>query len=120
MGFFEDSIVKAKDIINTAGEKGGEILSVQKLKIESAKIEAQIAKDFETLGRVVYSNVQSGVEPNDGISGIIETLTEKQAALASVNKKIADQKGFAICEACGKTNEIDAVFCSHCGASLHK
>lgn len=120
MGFFEDTFVKAKDMFETVGDKGSEILSVQKLKIEAAKLNSQICKNFETLGRVVYCNIQNGCEADDGTEGLVDSIDTQESALEYINKKIADEKGLVVCEGCGANNPVDSLYCSKCGSALHE
>lgn len=118
MGFFEDTFIKAKDVFETVGEKGGELISVQKLKIEAAKAESQISKNYATLGRVVYSNLKNGCAAGDGCDALVQAIDDDLAALETIQKKIADEKGLTFCPSCGDSNPNDAVYCSKCGAKL--
>ncbi len=119
MGFIEDTFVKAKDVFTSVGEKGSELLSVQKLKIEAAKKESQLSKNYATLGRVVYSNLKNGCEAGDGCAALVQTIDDNLAALTAIRKQIADQKGMVLCPECGDSNPNDSVYCSKCGAKLH-
>ena len=118
MGFFEDTFIKAKDVFETVGEKGGELLSVQKLKIEAAKAESQLSKNYATLGRVVYSNLKSGCDAGDGCDALVQAIDDDFATLETVKRQIADQKGMVVCSDCGDSNPNDALYCAKCGARL--
>ena len=120
MGILEETIVKAKDFAETVGEKGGELFNVQKMKIEAARINSQLSKEYEALGRVVYESIINKTDLADGTSTFVDEIAAKKSALADVNSKIAEQKGMAVCSECKTANAADAAFCSKCGKAISK
>lgn len=118
MGVFEDTIVKAKDVVDTAAKKSGDFISLQKLKIDAAKLNSLISKDYETLGRIVYSNMKSGAELDDGTDEIVASVKRHRAQLAELEKQISENKGTVLCADCGHANPSDCTFCGKCGTRL--
>ncbi len=118
MGVFEDAIVKAKDIIDVTGQKVGEAIDIQKVKLQIARDKSEISKNYELLGRLYYSSVKKdNVEPEalsavvDDIDICIDTLREHKAELAYA-------KGGIVCDECGAANEADSDYCRKCGKKL--
>lgn len=120
MGVLEDTVVKAKDVIDTVGKKSGDFISLQKLKIDVAKTNSLISKDFETLGRIVYTNMKNSAEPDDGTDEIVASIREHRKTLRELEKMISENKGTLLCAECGNTNPSEADFCSKCGSRLVK
>jgi len=120
MGILEETIVKAKDFAETVGEKGGEMFNIQKMKIEAAKINSQLSKEYEALGRFVYENIVNDTEPTEGTSDFVDEIAAKKSALSEVNAKIAYQKGMIVCAECHAANLADAVYCAKCGKHISK
>ncbi len=118
MGFFEDSIVKAKEVIDIAGKKTGEMISLQKLKVNASSLQYQISKDYEALGRLCYEARQNGEKNEDAISELIEEMDARKAELAELDRQIALAKGILICPACSARNAITAAYCNRCGIKL--
>lgn len=118
MGVFEDTIVKAKDVVDTAAKKSGDFISLQKLKIEASKLSSLISKDYETLGRVVFENLKSGVAAEDGTDETIAQLRRHRAQLCELEKQISENKGTVLCTECGYANPSDCTFCGKCGNRL--
>ncbi len=119
MGLFENTIERARDVIDVAGKKGGEILNVQKLKLDAARLNSQISNDFESLGRLVYANLQDNIDPKEGINAIVDLITEKYAQLEVLDTKISESKGLKKCDYCGAENPIGSFYCAKCGNPLH-
>lgn len=118
MGFIEDSFVRAKEVIDIAGKKTGEIISLQKLKVDASALEYQISKDYETLGRLYYDNRHKRAENETAIDALIAELEQKTTQLSEIEIKIAIAKGIRICPACATSNPDTAAYCNKCGQKL--
>ena len=118
MGFIEDSVVKAKDAFDVAAKKTGDIISVQKLKVNVAMINSQISKNYEALGRLVYDAKKTGETCDEACDTLIEDINLKYDELADLEVKIAITKGKSFCPSCLSENEITAMFCNKCGEKL--
>ena len=118
MGVLEDTVVKAKEVIDIAGKKTGEVIAIQKLKVNAAQVNARIAKDYESLGRLAYDAHKTGKANEMGIEALANAIDAKYEELKEIELKIATAKGAVVCTACRAVNSVDAVFCSKCGAKL--
>lgn len=117
MGVLEDTVVKAKEVIDIAGKKADEVISMQKLKVSAARLHAQISKDYEALGRVVY-HAKTSEADDAGVAELLSALKEKHDQLNEIELKIAAAKGAVVCTSCRAVNSADAMYCSKCGHKL--
>jgi len=119
MATFEDVFVKAKKTIEKAGEKAGQALDIQKLKISAAELRYKINKDYARLGKAVYLSSQDGKNREGEREPIIAEIKRKSEALAELAQQICEAEGKTRCSACGYVNHPPAVFCSICGKKLN-
>ena len=54
MGLLEDVVYNAKAAVNAVGQKAGQIVDISKLRLNTADLNNEISKRFESLGRIVY------------------------------------------------------------------
>lgn len=120
MGFFEETFVKAREVFDVAGKKTSEAITVQKLKVNAASLESQIAKDYEALGRLVYTGSRENSENVEAAEELMTEIDGKRIQLESLQAEIAHMKGNQICASCGGANAPSAIFCSRCGEKLCK
>lgn len=118
MGLFEDAVVKAKDAFDVAAKKTNEVVSIQKLKFKVSQANSDLAKDFETLGRLYYENVKESGEEITQHKEIIELIEAKFAEIEQLEKEIDAQSKNITCNKCGNKNPDTASFCSNCGEKL--
>lgn len=118
MGFFEDTLVKAKEAIDVAGTKAGEVIAVQKLRLNAASLNSQITRDFETLGRLVFDNAKGKGAGTDAVDEVMENIDRKYLQLKELEAEIAKAKGETICPVCHTANDAEATYCNRCGNSL--
>lgn len=118
MGFLEDTIVKAKEVIDVAGKKTSEVITVQKLKVNAASLKHQIAKDYETLGRLWFDSQKANNSNGKSLEVLYKEIERKQQELKKLEMEIALTKNGKICGCCGHVNESDAHYCNKCGKEL--
>ena len=118
MGFFEEAVVKAKDLYDVAAKKTGEVVSVQKLKLKATQVNSQLSKDFETLGRFYYEAVKESEEEIKDFAEIIGAIDSKFDELDKIECEINETKRTKICSNCGAKCAETASFCENCGQQL--
>lgn len=118
MGFFEDTVVKAKDVFDVAAKKTNEIVEVQKLKINLSKVNSELSKDFETLGRLAFENITESDEIKEEYKPIVESIKESMKKIDDIQAQIDEQKKIKICKECNTANTENALYCSNCGKKL--
>lgn len=118
MGFFEETVVKAKDVFDVAAKKTNEIVEVQKLKINLAKVNSSVSKDFETLGRLAFEKISEGEDIPEEYKPIVESIKESMKQIDDIQSQIDEQKKGKICKECNTVNGETAQYCSNCGNKL--
>ena len=116
MGFFEEAVVKAKEVYDVAAKKTGEVVGVQKLKFKATQVNSQLSKDFETLGRLYYENAKESVDAD--YSDIMASIESKLEEIDQIQNEINEQKKTKFCSKCGFKNAETASFCNNCGEEL--
>ena len=92
MGFFEDSCITAKSILDTAVKKAGDTIDIQKLKIEIAKVQSSIDDDCAELGRLYYNSIKDknseNGENDEAAAKLVDVIDRKKQALAELKQKL--------------------------------
>lgn len=117
MSILDETVVKAKEVLDIAGKKTNDIISVQKMKMNIASMKSQLSKLYEDLGRLCYDNGQSDT-PSAVMLEIMTEIENKLAEIKSTENKLADLRGEKLCPACGTKNVNEAGYCSKCGTQL--
>ncbi len=117
---FNEAFDKAKFGFEVLCKKTEDVVAVSKLKIEKAKVETRLSKDYQKLGKLYYSAETGGKEIDAEQSApLLERITEKRAELKRLKKEILEQTSKKKCEFCAALNEKDSEFCSKCGEKLN-
>ena len=114
----EDVINKAKGLADAAGKKTEELVSLTKLKVESADTQKALSEQLEAVGRMVYAAYQRGEETREELLEPLQAIDALEQKAASILDKIDELRRTKHCSACGKNNAQDAAFCQNCGAKL--
>lgn len=118
MGFFEDSVIMAKEFIDATGKKGGELVEAQKIKLTIAKFHSQLSEDYQTLGRLAYDAAKNGTDIDEVHTAIVLSIDEKLEKVARLKEKLAGVKGMKVCAECSYSNPSSADYCCRCGKKL--
>ena len=102
------------------GQKSGEMLETQKLKMRKSSLENEIKDLFTELGTRYYNMVKSGEVERPEDDKIIRKISMKVKALNELDDKILASRGMVVCPNCGsEINDGDA-FCANCGYKIRK
>ncbi|MBQ7129288.1 MAG: zinc ribbon domain-containing protein [Clostridia bacterium] len=118
MGLFEETVVKAKDAFDVAAKKTNEVISIQKLKISAARVESQISKDYEILGRMFFDEKANDEELSESYKTVIEGIKDSREELEAIKAQIDEQKRTKKCTKCGAKNSDTSKYCGECGEKL--
>ena len=120
MGTFEDVLLKAKSVAESAGKKTTDLVEVTKLKMEAAEVEKDISATLEGLGRLMYDSKKAGEDVSALIDECIIKVDEQNAKLAELRDKICAYQNVVRCRQCNTVNADDAVFCKKCGSKIRE
>lgn len=115
---FDDFVIKAKDVADVATKKTGELYEISKYKYETIKINGDLKKLYERLGKSVYSMVKENYNNEDLVNSLTSEIDELLARLDVLKEKIAETKHVRVCKACGTNNPEDSIYCSKCGSKI--
>ena len=116
---FDNAAKTVKDIAETAGKKGEELLKISKLKIKETQIKRDISSKLEKLGKMYYELIKIGEENHLVLKEIITEIDELRAELKEVREEIGDIKGTVACPVCKASNPCDADYCAKCGEKIN-
>ena len=118
MDFFDDMLSKAKDAIDVASKKTGEVVNTQKQKFDIASLESKRAKDFTVLGEIYYNKIKDGEIGDQNISELVLSIKEKSDKIDKLKAEINSAKNKRICPKCGAAIEQISNYCNACGEKL--
>ena len=118
MDFFDDMLSKAKDAIDVASKKTGEVVNTQKQKFDIASLESKRAKDFAVLGEIYYNKIKDGEALDENISELVLAIKEKSDKIDALRAEINSAKNKRICPKCGAAIDQTSNYCNACGEKL--
>ena len=118
MDFFDDMVSKAKEAIDVASKKTGEVVNTQKQKFDIASLESKRAKDFTVLGEIYYNKIKDGEIGDQNISELVLSIKEKSDKIDKLKAEINSAKNKRICPKCGAAIEQTSNYCNACGEKL--
>ena len=116
---FEDTFVKAKEVVDVTGKKVNEIVNVQKVRLQIVKVRSQIESDYKLLGKLYYQGVKNENVDEEAIKAIVEEIDLENEKLRELRAELAFAKGDTVCDKCGAVNLGEAEFCSKCGETIN-
>ncbi|MEE1238664.1 MAG: zinc ribbon domain-containing protein [Acutalibacteraceae bacterium] len=118
MDFFGDMMNKAKEAINVASKKTGEVVNTQKQKFDVASLESKREKDFAVLGEIYYNKIKDGEVDDESISELLLSIKEKSEKIDNLKAEINSAKNKRICPKCGAAIDLFSNYCNACGEKL--
>ena len=118
MDFLNDFISKAKETLDFACKKTGEVVSVQKQKIDVVALTNKRNKDFEALGKLYFELYSDSESQNEEIAALISEINRKNEMINQINDEINATKSLIVCPKCNNVIKDDSSFCNKCGAKL--
>ena len=118
MDFFDDVVNKAKEAIDVASKKTGEVVNTQKQKFDVASLESKREKDFAVLGEIYYNKIKDGEAQDENISELVLSIKEKSEKIEKLKAEVNSAKNKRICPKCGAAIEQTSNYCNACGEKL--
>ena len=118
MGKFDELIIKAKDLAGVAGSKAQEVAAQAKLRMQITQMKSQIDANYLKLGEIIYELNKSGTQNEELVGMCVAEIETQLAELAELKDKLDEMRKVLRCPDCMSENPRDALYCSHCGASL--
>ena len=119
MDSFDKTVEKAKEIFNTACQKTGEVVNIQKLKIELATLQSKLNKAYALLGEIEYKKIKDTDLEDTAVKVAVAEIKGLLQEVENLRDEIDNLQGKRTCTNCGARVEKDASFCKICGANLN-
>lgn len=115
---FESAVNKAKDVLDVACKKTGEVVNIQKLKIDASTLESKREEDFAALGKIYFDSIKNSEDVDENVAGLAADIKEKTEQINKLRDEISASKNKRVCPSCGAFVEKNSVYCSVCGAKI--
>ena len=116
---FEDTVVKAKEVVDVTGKKVTDMVNVQKIRLQIIKVRSQIEADYKLLGKLYYQGIKRENVDEEALKAIVEEIELENEKLRELRAELAFAKGDTVCDECGAVNLGDAEFCCKCGKAMN-
>lgn len=114
----EKAFDSAETVTKAAIKKTSESVNTLKLKYAIKDIENNMDSVYKELGKMLYNEYENGAEFEGEYKEKCEKIKGFLSEIDVLRAKIAEISNKQICPNCGKSNEIDAKFCSGCGEEM--
>lgn len=118
MDSFDKTVQKAKEVFNTACQKTGEVVNIQKLKIDLAALQSRLTKAYAALGKIEYKKIKDTAVDDIAVKAAVAEIENLLQEGHNLKEEIDKLQGKATCLNCGARVDKGASFCSVCGAKL--
>ncbi len=108
----------AADAAYGVGRRATALLSVAKLRMETATLEGRIEGCLAEVGGMIYATHTGDPTDSDTLLGKLQEIDGLHARVAELNGEIARLQGGAVCPVCGAPAQAGDVFCRECGGKL--
>lgn len=118
MSKLEELVYLAKDAMDVATKKTGEVVESSKLRYQMKQIEWEIEKAYAKLGAIVYEANKSEDSFEEIIQLAISEIDDLKEHYEDCSDKLRMHKNVVKCPGCGRDNDLADSFCGRCGSSL--
>jgi predicted phage tail protein len=118
MANFDNILGDLRIVAEEVEKKTREAVELSRLRMEKIQVRSDIRKNYESIGEMVYAEYRSREDNSDVIDIFKKEIDREYDRLNEITGRIRKLRNRAQCPACGAQNEIDAAYCSHCGAEM--
>ena len=111
-----DIFEQAKDAASYAYKKSVDGLTMGKQKFDIAAIQMKLSKDYEKLGRVLFSSFEDSEDAL--IAELVNEIKEKNLKIQEIKDEIEKNSAKIYCTGCGRAIPKDSLFCRFCGKKI--
>lgn len=115
---FDSAVNKAKEVFDAACKKTGEVVNLQKLKIDASALESKREEDFAALGKIYFDSIKDSADLDKKAAELVSAVKEKTEQIDKLHDEISAYKNKRVCPACGAFVDKNSVYCSLCGAKI--
>jgi hypothetical protein len=89
MDFLDEAVLKAKELIDVACQKTGEVVNTSKQKIEILTLQKKLEKNYQALGEIYYEMIKDS--PNEETAEIVADVKSLMEKLAEFKNQAGDE-----------------------------
>lgn len=115
MDFFDKISDTIVSVSKDATQKAKGISEIAKLRMEIRSKEDEINRQYQAIGKAYYEKHREDDEPK---YEQITLIREAEEVLDELRSQLSQIKGVQKCPHCGREMDLDADYCSKCGAKL--
>lgn len=115
---FDSAVNKAKEVLDVACKKTGEVVNIQKLKIDASTLESKREEDYAALGKIYFDSIKDSADNDENVAGLVADIKEKTEQINKLRNEISASKNKRVCPSCGAFVDKNSVYCSVCGAKI--
>lgn len=119
MSSFDDTILKAKEMLDIAAKKTDEFVSVSKQKIKISSLSSDLKTAYAKLGKRCYTELKNNEVDDPEVAAIIEEIKGYIVEIKALKDDVDNIEGKIICNQCGNKVNKDCAFCNFCGAKIN-
>ena len=119
MDFLDNALNKAKEVIDVACKKTGEVVTTEKQKFDVASLKSKRDKDFLALGKIWFEMIKDDDSVSEEAKSIVNEIKKKNAKIDELNAEILNAKNKRVCPNCAAAIDNNATFCSNCGSKVN-
>ena len=115
MDFLNDAVSKAKEALEIACKKTGEVVNTQKQKLDVASLENKCNKLYASLGKIYFEEVKDSENLSDEAMSLVNQIKDFNSKIDELKNDINAAKKLKVCPNCNANIDETDVFCPHCG-----
>ena len=120
MGFFDETLEKAKGMFDVAAKKTEEVAALGKQKYDIAALKAKLSKNYEALGMIYYNSLDFDNIGDEETKLTVMRIRENLADIEKANAELLKLKNKKVCPVCSVGVDPKSAYCNACGAKLDK
>lgn len=102
----------------TVSRKATALVSVGKLNIRIADLRAEVTRQLQTVGEMVYATHTGDPTSSEELLEKLREIDALNEQINALNAELRAQRGSAVCPVCGAEAKPGDVYCRGCGARL--
>ena len=101
-----------------AGNKALDLLSVGKMNVALAELEASVLTELRHVGEMIYATHTGKPTDSEVLLEKLREIDELYQQIARLKVEIATAKGLPVCSTCGNVGVKGDIYCRECGRQL--
>lgn len=115
MDFLNDAVSKAKEALEIACKKTGEVVNTQKQKLDVVSLENKCNKLYASLGKIYFDEIKDNQDLPEDVMSLVNQIKELNSKIDELKTDINAAKKLKVCPNCNANIDESDIFCPNCG-----